>query len=368
MKKRGLSLLILTTFLFFFPACNKQSSEPPVSTGEKETVVQSVPSETSKEVAGVEDLEKEKDVEKLNKESEEPFPKGKKEGKETVFLRISQDYGAVMLAEKEVPFKPKMSVMDGLNHIFPDEVETAYGGSYVQGMGSLRSQSGGLGKPRQDWFFFVNGIFADVGALDYLLEPGEKVWWDYHPWQMLQGTNAVIGCYPEPFVHGYRGKTKVTVILYCAEEKELALQLATALKNMGVQEMKLVEVTNELLQERAGPTLVVGKWQDLRGNAYLADLNQAFKKNGTFIHFTENSLELLDYTGKKAREFSMGAGVITAFGETAGEDSPLWLVAGVDDEGLRNAVSLFVERPAQISGFLGAAVLSGEVMRLPFTP
>ena len=64
----------------------------------------------------------------------------------------------------------------------------------------------------------------------------------------------------------------------------------------------------------------------------------------------------------------MGAGVITAFGETAGEDSPLWLVAGVDDEGLRNAVSLFVERPAQISGFGGAAVLSGEVMRLPFTP
>jgi hypothetical protein len=367
-RKKGILLLILSVFLLIFPACNKQSGDPPIPAGEKETVVQSVPSEISEKVAALEDLEKEEETGELNKEPEEPFPTEKKEEKETVFLRISQDYGAVILAEEKISFKSKMSVMDGLYSVYSDQVETAYGGSYVQGIGSLRSKTGGLSKPNQDWFFFVNGIFADVGALDYLLEPGEKVWWDYHLWQMLQGTNAVIGCYPEPFLHGYRGKTKATVILYCAEEKELALQLATALKNMGVQEMKLAEITNELLREREGPTLVVGKWQDMKGNVYLADLNQAFKKNGTFVHFTENSLELLDYTGKKARELSTGAGVITAFGETVGEDSPLWLVSGVDDEGLRNAVSLLVERPAQISGFFGAAVLSTEVIRLPFMP
>ena len=74
-----------------------------------------------------------------------------------------------------------------------------FGGGYIKRIGSLRSELGGLSKPNQDWFFIVNGIFADIGALDYYPQAGEKVWWDYHPWQAFQAANAVIGCYPEPF-------------------------------------------------------------------------------------------------------------------------------------------------------------------------
>lgn len=369
MKKKGLLLLILTAFLLIFPACTKQSSEPPVFTGEKETAVSSVTKETTKEVEGSqEDLEKIVESEAVNKGQKDSQQTKKTEKKETFSLLVSQNYGAVALAKEDVLLKPKMSVLDGLVSVYPDEVETAYGGSYVRGISSLRSKTGGLGKPNQDWFFFVNGIFANMGALDYLPQPGEKVWWDYHPWQMFQGTTAVIGCYPEPFLHGYRGKIKTTAILYSPEEKEFALQLAETLKTAGVQEVTPAEITNEALTKRAGPTLVIGEWGKLRENAYLAEWNQAYAKNGTFIHFTENSLELLDYTGEKAHELTKGAGVITAFGETAGDDSPLWIVSGIDPEGLSNAVRLLVEQPTQISGFFGAAVLSAEVIRLPLMP
>ncbi|MDD2212579.1 MAG: DUF4430 domain-containing protein [Clostridia bacterium] len=369
MRKKGLLLLILSVFLLIFPACTKQSSDPPVSTGEKETAVSSVTKETTKAAESSQaDSEKIKDLEGLNKGQKESLPTKKTEGKKTFSLRVSQNYGAGTLAKEEVLLKPKMSVMDGLDRVCADQVETAYGGSYVKGIGNLRSEAGGIGKPKQDWFFFVNGIFADQGALDYFPQPGEKVWWDYHPWQMFQATTAVIGCYPEPFLHGYRGKTKATVILYCPEEKELALQLDSALKAVGVPKVTLAEITNELLAEREGPTLVVGKWQELQENVYLADLNQAFQKNGTFVHFTENSLELLDYTGKTARELTAGVGIISASGESAGDDSPLWLISGLDNEGLQNAVKLLVEWPAQISGFFSAAVLAAEVIRLPVMP
>ena len=35
----------------------------------------------------------------------------------------------------------------------------------------------------RDWFFFVNGIEADVGAAEYELSPGDVVQWDYRDWR-----------------------------------------------------------------------------------------------------------------------------------------------------------------------------------------
>ena len=57
-------------------------------------------------------------------------------------------------------------------------------GSFVDGINGLISKGTGLTGERLDWFYFVNGIFSDVGALDYFPEPGDVVWWDYRPWKM----------------------------------------------------------------------------------------------------------------------------------------------------------------------------------------
>ena len=360
MSKKRILFITLFVLLLLVSACHKQTGESFVPTGEKKSAV-TVNDEAKEVTEGTENI---REPEERNKESQETAMTNKA----SFSFRISRNYGAVTLAEKDMLLEPKMSVMDGLYQLFPDEMETAYGGSYVKGIGTWRSEFGGLGKPNKDWFFFVNGIFADVGALDYFPQAGEKVWWDYHPWQTLQAANGVIGCYPEPFLHGYRGETKATTILYHSADQGLALQLEEALKISGVQEIVLGVISEEFLADRTGPALVLGEWQELKQYAYLAELNQAYERNGTFMHFTESSLELLDYNGKKIREETAEVGVIAVSGKTAGDDSPLWIITGIDQEGLKNAVTLFVEKPRQISGCYSVAAFPTEVIRLPLMP
>ena len=61
---------------------------------------------------------------------------------------------------------------------------------------------------QRDWFYFVNGYEADRGAADYTLHPGDVEWWDYRAWKHAIHVPVVVGAFPEPFLHGYSGKTR----------------------------------------------------------------------------------------------------------------------------------------------------------------
>ena len=59
------------------------------------------------------------------------------------------------------------------------DVDTAYGGRFVQ---SIEGVEGDVSK-RRDWFWFLNGIEADLSAADYRLRPGDVEWWDFRSWR-----------------------------------------------------------------------------------------------------------------------------------------------------------------------------------------
>ncbi len=84
------------------------------------------------------------------------------------------------------------------------QVKTSYGGKFVDAIDgpSPATSSGG----RSDWFYFVNGIEASVGAADRTLSPGDVVQWDYRRWDATMHMPAIVGAYPEPFVRGSGGK------------------------------------------------------------------------------------------------------------------------------------------------------------------
>jgi len=63
------------------------------------------------------------------------------------------------------------------------------------------------------WFNFVNGITAQVGAGDYILNNGDVVRFDYHKWAPNASYCEVMD-YPEPFFHGYNGTVWNTTIVY----------------------------------------------------------------------------------------------------------------------------------------------------------
>lgn len=280
-----------------------------------------------------------------------------------VTLWITKDFGRNFILSKKAALQKDWSVFDVLEA--NARITTAHGGGFIESINGIKSEPGGLSGKKKDWFYYVNGVFADVGALDYYPRPGDVIWWDYHGWERMPVFPAVIGCYPGPFVHGYRGKAGPAVIVSSEGNRDLAGNLQRALKAEGAAFVSVENLDACLLEKRQGPTIVLGEWSELNQVDWLANLNKAYAKNGTSVHFTGDGVELLDYRGQVARTVKGSAGVIAATGEGSGDGSPLWLVAGTDREGLRRAVDVLVKSPGRISGMYGAVIVNGEVIRLP---
>lgn len=101
------------------------------------------------------------------------------------------DLGAQLLLEARVP--PDQSVMRALRGA--TDVETAYGGAFVAGMLGRTSDLAG----QRDWFLYVDGVEAGVGASEVTLATGDTAWWDHRFWGGAMRVPAVVGLWPEPF-------------------------------------------------------------------------------------------------------------------------------------------------------------------------
>jgi Domain of unknown function (DUF4430) len=121
-------------------------------------------------------------------------------------LWITRDRGAHVVLVRTVPAGE--TAMQALQRAA--KVKTSYGGRYVQ---SIDGVSGSLSGKR-DWFYFINGYEADRGAADYTLRPGDVEWWDFRSWKHAVHVPAVVGAFPEPFIHGYGGKTRKAFVVF----------------------------------------------------------------------------------------------------------------------------------------------------------
>src|SRR6266516_6413688 len=104
----------------------------------------------------------------------------------------------------------------GQHVLLVDKVKASYGGRFVQSIKGLAGDRSG----RRDWFYFVNGYEADSGAADYTLHSGDVEWWDYRSWKRDIHVPVVVGAFPEPFLHGYAGKTRNAAIVYDSKALE----------------------------------------------------------------------------------------------------------------------------------------------------
>jgi len=121
-------------------------------------------------------------------------------------LWVTRNRGQNVVFTKTV--KAGQSAMQALDQAA--KVKTSYGGRFVQ---SIDGVSGDR-SARRDWFYFINGYEADRGAADYKLHPGDVEWWDYRHWKNAIHVPVVVGAFPEPFLHGYAGKTRSAAVVY----------------------------------------------------------------------------------------------------------------------------------------------------------
>ena len=77
----------------------------------------------------------------------------------------------------------------------------------------MESINGHAGNGSQtDWFYYVNGVQAPQGAATTAVHHGDRIWWDLHDWRATDSIPAVVGSFPEPFVHGVGGKRLPTTL------------------------------------------------------------------------------------------------------------------------------------------------------------
>ncbi len=249
-----------------------------------------------------------------------------------VSLTVTRDFGTTsLLALPDAKVAGADTVMRVLQR--NAKVKTRFGGQFVQAIDGV---SGGRrdGRP-VDWFIYVNGILADQGAGAIDVRGGDRVWWDHHDWGVTPDARAVVGSYPEPFVHGTGGK-RLPVRVECADPDAEACE-AVADKLLA---LKVPIGRSNISRSAADESLriLVGPWSKLRGRDFEADaIDRGPKASGVYARFDAagSTLTVLDARGRPARTLGAGSGLIAA--TRANERQPVWFVTGTDDAGVASA-------------------------------
>ncbi len=274
-----------------------------------------------------------------------------------VTVTVTQDFGTVKVgtaSESKVPGSE--TVMRTLERTF--HVTTSYGGGFVQSIDGLS------GEAERDWFYYVNGVEAGKGAATTAVHHGDSIWWDFHDWRATETIPAVVGAFPEPFVHGIGGKRYPTT-LECASGAGAACQgVATALRRVHVA------AATQFFGTGSGTdslNVLVATWQTLR-SALVADLIEHGPSiSGVYAKFAGpggDELELLGPSGQVIRTLGPGAGLLAATADNSG--TPTWFVTGTDTAGVAAAARALT--PAVLRHRFAVAVQGSTVYPLPLEP
>jgi uncharacterized protein DUF4430 len=276
-------------------------------------------------------------------------------GTSDVNLNVTRNFGAQAVRSITSSHVPgSETVMRMLERSFP--VKTRYGGGFVQSIDGLSGSAGSV-----DWFYYVNGVEAPVGAASTAVHRGDRIWWDLHDWSATNSVPAVVGSFPEPFVHGVGGR-RLPVTLECAASVRAACtRVSSALAAAGVP------AASQLLGTGSGPDtlgVVVAPWRDLRSEVAGALIAHGPSASGVYARFAGgggSSLELLDPDGHVVRTLGAGAGLIAATRDKVSE--PIWFVTGTDAAGVSAAARALT--PTRLRDHFALAVQRQSSWPLP---
>jgi hypothetical protein len=276
-------------------------------------------------------------------------------GTSDVTLTVTRDFGTRQIAtitKSKVPGSE--TVMRMLERSF--RVERRYGGGFVESIEGLSGTA-----DRRDWFYYVNGVEAPAGAAVTAVHHGDRIWWDLHDWSATESIPAVVGSFPEPFVHGVGGK-RLPTTLECANDVQPACaRVSAALGAAGVP------VASQLLGTGSGSdslAVVVGTWADLRPALAATVIEHGPSASGVYARFggpDQSQLQLLDPQGRPALTLGPDTGLVAATAQGSAE--PTWLITGTDAAGVLAAATALT--PARLRDHFALAVHEGTDLPVP---
>ena len=244
-------------------------------------------------------------------------------GDGAVSIIVTRDFGARRLGSATVP-----KVLGGataLGVLRRRYTVTMGAGSSVKAInGVLAGAAGGR------WALYVNGVAVGPGTP---VHAGDRIWWDLE--SSRTRPRAVVGSFPEPFLHGLGGKRFPTT-LECAGDVQAACRRVMA--TLGRHH---IAASSQLLGAGSGQdslTIVIATWRDIRPELAATVLARGPASSGVFARFVGGraaALQLLDAAGAPGRTISSSAGLIAALRQPPAP--PTWLILGTDVAGVNAA-------------------------------
>jgi Domain of unknown function (DUF4430) len=269
-----------------------------------------------------------------------------------VQLTVTREYGAEPMLESSVAAKESDTVMRVLEG--EAEIETRYGGGFVHSIEDVAEESRG-GDP-YDWFFYVDGEEAEIGAADYKVEGAERIWWDYRNWSAVNHAPAVVGSWPAPFVDGIGGK-RYPVVVECIASPRSCELTREALEREGV------EISDS--EPKGAIRVLIGTWDRLRTDSIAKLIESGPEESGVFADFEAagGGYELVGLTeaGEVGERLGPDAGLVAATSRYGGP--PVWVVTGGSEEAVRAAAEALDAE--DLRDHYAVAVEGGEATPLP---
>ncbi|MFC1937887.1 DUF4430 domain-containing protein [Chloroflexota bacterium] len=278
----------------------------------------------------------------------------------------TRDFGREVLFQELVEVRGGSNAMDALKHVA--EVETAYGGGFVNAIAGLCSEFSQGQSTARDWFLYVNGILSDTGALDYTLRNGDVEHWDFRSWRFNRFVPAIIGDFPEPFLHGFRGIVYPTFVVYEDGLEDEAESIADKLGEFGVESVATKNISELSQDEKESSNLLILATMDC---PLIAELNRIWNRLGFYARFEDGSIQTVNANGEAAATYGTASGLIQATKNPWNPEgigvcgNAVWMITGTDRAGVKNAVAALTRRHAEFKHAYAAAVTAEGIIRIP---
>jgi hypothetical protein len=283
-------------------------------------------------------------------------------GEIAVKVIVTQNFGYELVLDESVMVGAGANALDALEKVAT--VETRYGGGFVEAINGISSQYS-QARVRKDWFFYVNGMSAQVGGLSYKLCHGDVEHWDFHDWSLHAFAPAIVGDFPQPFLGGYQGEISPTIIVYDEGFRDAARVLSGKLDKLGVENVRIAGPESSAYSKKDSNLILLGT-QDFD---LISELN-GNEKLGFYIQLEEGKVVVYDSRGNEERHESE-CGLIQATqnpwnpGGISACENVAWMVSGTNGSQVQNAAAMLASRHEEFQYACAAVIVGEEVIKVP---
>lgn len=279
----------------------------------------------------------------------------------TVRVVGTKNFGEQIVFDKEVEVRVGATAGEALEQA----VEIDMSGSFIETIAGIK------GNQTEYWFYYINGVMANVFAHGYKLQPGDVQYWDFHDWTFyIHSPSAILGAFPEPCRQGYGGKVAPAVVAYAGGFQDEAQKLKEKLVASGVREVAAKDAGTLTADEKKKSNLFIIA---PAGSSLINELNKYYREHDS-IYFEDGKVIVRDHKGKPAATYGPGWGVLQVTqnpwnpkGSFACEGT-VWIISGADETGVKRAANVLAGQPGELKYTFAAAVGNGKMVKAPVGP